>query len=166
MLRYVKGFFSGFGVTFKHLLQPKETINYPDVKREYSLRFRGKHMLAVDEAGQELCVGCGLCEAVCPAKAIRVVSEENEGQALTWSERYAAIYEVDLIRCIFCGLCEEACPTNAVRLTRFNEMASYDRQSTLVGRDDLMHPVMPKLPHPDYHPEAPGQKEGENSYVD
>ncbi len=145
MLDGVKAMTKGLGVTFKALFEPRDTIAYPEKRREYSPRFRGKHMLAKDPDGHELCVGCGLCEAVCPAHAIRVVAASApEGQPISWTNRYSVDYEVDLIRCIFCGMCEEACPTNAVRLTPFNELAASDRLDMIADKEELLHPPVRK----------------------
>lgn len=145
MLTGLKAIANGLKTTFKMLGEPRDTIQYPEKRREYSPRFRGKHMLARDEDGHELCVGCGLCEAVCPAHAIRVVAGGAEGQqTVAWTERYAVDYEVDLIRCIFCGMCEEACPTNAVRLTPFNELAAYDRLDMVADKQELLSPPIRK----------------------
>jgi NADH-quinone oxidoreductase subunit I len=143
MLTGLKAIANGLKTTLKMLAEPRDTIPYPEKRREYSPRFRGKHMLATDEDGHELCVGCGLCEAVCPAHAIRVVAAKAEGdRTVSWTERYAVDYEVDLIRCIFCGMCEEACPTNAVRLTPFNEMAAYNRLDMVADKQELMAPAV------------------------
>ncbi|MBX5467358.1 MAG: NADH-quinone oxidoreductase subunit I [Firmicutes bacterium] len=145
MFKTVKALAKGLGTTFKALTEPRDTIAYPEKRREYAPRFRGKHMLAKDEDGHELCVGCGLCEAVCPANAIRVVAAEAEpGKPISWTDRYSVDYEVDLIRCIFCGMCEEACPTNAVRLTPFNELAAYSRLDMIADKEELLHPPVRK----------------------
>lgn len=145
MFKSVKAIAAGMGTTFKALTEPRDTIAYPEKRREYSPRFRGKHMLAQDDAGHELCVGCGLCEAVCPANAIRVVAAEAEsGKPVSWTDRYSVDYEVDLIRCIFCGMCEEACPTNAVRLTPFNELAAFNRLDMIADKEELLQPPVRK----------------------
>ncbi|MCL5065781.1 MAG: NADH-quinone oxidoreductase subunit I [Firmicutes bacterium] len=141
MLEGVKAIGKAMGTTFKALTEPRDTIAYPEKRREYAPRFRGKHMLARDEDGHELCVGCGLCEAVCPAQAIRVVAAEAPtDKPVSWTNRYSVDYEVDLIRCIFCGMCEEACPTNAVRLTPFNELAAFNRLDMIADKEELLSP--------------------------
>jgi len=135
----------GFGTVFKGLTMPRDTYPYPEKRREYSPRFRGKHMLAKDADGADLCVGCGLCEAVCPAHAIRVVATEptpDHPNLVSWTNRYASDFEVDLIRCIFCGMCEEACPTNAIQLTPFNELATYSRLDMIADKEELMRPAL------------------------
>lgn len=143
--RTVKGIVSGFVVTLKALREPRDTAPYPEKRIEHAPRYRGKHMLAKDPDGHELCVGCGLCEAVCPAKAIRVVAAEAPaGKPVSWTDRYSVDYEVDLIRCIFCGMCEEACPTNAVRLTPFMELAGYSRKDMIADKEELLLPAVRK----------------------
>jgi NADH-quinone oxidoreductase subunit I len=145
MLRGVISMAKEFSTVFKGLTMPRDTYPYPEKRREYSPRFRGKHMLAKDAEGLDLCVGCGLCEAVCPAHAIRVVATEptpEHPNLVSWTSRYASDFEVDLIRCIFCGMCEEACPTNAIRLTPFNEMATYNRLDMIADKEELMRPAL------------------------
>jgi len=100
------------GVTLKHFFQKPITVQYPEEKVRIYPRFRGRHELQRDEDGLELCVGCGLCAAICPSGAIYVEAAENtEGERYSKGERYACIYEINMTRCIFCGYCEEACPT-------------------------------------------------------
>lgn len=131
-----------FSTVFKGLTMPRDTYPYPEKRREYAPRFRGKHMLARDADGHELCVGCGLCEAVCPAHAIRVVAKEAPSdKPVSWTSRYAVDFEVDMIRCIFCGMCEEACPTNAIQLTPFNELATYSRLDMIADKEELLRPA-------------------------
>lgn len=145
MFKGLKGLLKGMETTFGAMREPRDTIPYPEKRQEHASRYRGKHMLAQDADGHELCVGCGLCEAVCPAHAIRVVAAEApDGKPVSWTDRYSADYEVDLIRCIFCGMCEEACPTNAVRLTPFLELAAYDRKDMIADKEELMLPAVRK----------------------
>ncbi|MCY0886683.1 MAG: NADH-quinone oxidoreductase subunit I [Firmicutes bacterium] len=144
-IRGAMGLAHGLGMTLSELFAPRDTAPYPEKRLEHAPRFRGKHMLARGPDGHELCVGCGLCEAVCPANAIRVVAASApEGATVSWTERYAADYEVDLIRCIFCGMCEEACPTNAVRLTPFNELAGFSRADMVARKEELLRPAVRK----------------------
>jgi NADH-quinone oxidoreductase subunit I len=141
MLEGLKALATGLKTTLSMLVESRDTYPYPEKRREVAPRYRGRHMLAVDADGHELCVGCGLCEAVCPAHAIRVVAAgAPTDRTVSWTERYAVDYEVDLIRCIFCGMCEEACPTNAVRLTPFNELAAYSRRDMIVKKEELLAP--------------------------
>lgn len=144
MIKGAIAMFKSFTAVASGLTMRRDTYPYPEKRREYGPRFRGKHMLATDENGLDLCVGCGLCEAVCPAHAIRVVATEpnlESPQQVSWTNRYAVDFEVDLIRCIFCGMCEEACPTNAIRLTPFNELAAFSRLDMIADKDELMRPA-------------------------
>jgi NADH-quinone oxidoreductase chain I len=114
LLRYIKKFFLiemiiGLFLTGKYIFKRKVTINYPYEMNKISARFRGEHALRRYESGEERCIACKLCEAVCPAQAIVIESEENaEGMRRTTK------YDIDMTKCIYCGLCQEACPVDAI----------------------------------------------------
>src|SRR5690606_29076250 len=114
----------GMWVTLKHLFKRKRTIKYPEQTRVFSPVYRGRHMLMRDEEGRERCTACGLCALSCPAEAITMVAAERkpEEKHLYREEKYASIYEINMLRCIFCGLCEEACPKQAIYLTKSKTM--------------------------------------------
>ncbi len=139
---YLPSIMSGMWITFKHIFKKKPTINYPEVKREFSATFRGLHVLNRDEEGRENCTACGLCAVACPAEAItmeaaeRLPGEEN----LYKEEKYAAKYEINMLRCIFCGYCEEACPKDAIYLSETFAPANYQRKGFIYGKDDLLIP--------------------------
>jgi len=99
----------GLAVTLRYLFAPKITIQYPEEKTPLSPRFRGLHALRRYPNGEERCIACKLCEAVCPALAITIESVERED-----GSRRTARYDIDLMKCIFCGFCEEACPVDAI----------------------------------------------------
>lgn len=129
----------GLGVTFKNMVAKPVTVCYPEVKREMPPRFRGRHFLTRDENGLEKCIGCSLCAINCPVGCIHVVAAENtEENRVSIGERYAEVYEINLLRCIYCGFCEEACPVDAVILREHYELADYDRKSYIATKEDLL----------------------------
>jgi NADH-quinone oxidoreductase subunit I len=99
----------GLAVTLRYLFAPKITIQYPEEKTPLSPRFRGLHALRRYPNGEERCIACKLCEAVCPAMAITIESAERDD-----GSRRTTRYDIDLTKCIFCGFCEEACPVDAI----------------------------------------------------
>lgn len=106
----------GLAVTFKHLFAPKITVQYPEEKTPLSPRFRGLHAQRRYANGEERCIACKLCEAVCPALAITIESEQRDD-----GTRRTTRYDIDLTKCIFCGFCEEACPVDAIVETHIFE---------------------------------------------
>lgn len=140
---YLPAIFGGMAITLKHFFKKKNTISYPEVQRPFSPVYRGRHVLKRDEKGAERCTACGLCAVACPAEAITMVAaERNKGEAhLYREEKYAAVYEINMLRCIYCGLCEEACPKEAIFLTPEVTPAYYDRKDFIYGKDMLVEPV-------------------------
>jgi len=129
---YIYEIFKGMMITMRHFIMSwffnkKPTIQYPEQKRKISPYFRGRHILARDEEGRERCTGCKLCEYICPANAITIVTEEvPEDQVNNFpTEKYAKVYDIDLLQCIFCGMCEQACPMGAIYLTTEHEYSDY-----------------------------------------
>ncbi|HTY04767.1 MAG TPA: NADH-quinone oxidoreductase subunit NuoI [Rhodocyclaceae bacterium] len=106
----------GLAVTLRYMFAPKITIQYPEEKTPQSPRFRGLHALRRYPNGEERCIACKLCEAVCPAMAITIESAERED-----GSRRTTRYDIDLTKCIFCGFCEEACPVDAIVETHILE---------------------------------------------
>lgn len=125
--------FRGMWVTGRHLWQRKVTVQYPEEKTPQSRRFRGLHALRRYANGEERCIACKLCEAVCPAVCITIESElRSDGS------RRAKRYDIDLFKCIYCGYCEEACPVDAIVLTRIYEFYFEDRSHQVIGKQDLL----------------------------
>jgi NADH-quinone oxidoreductase subunit I len=106
-------FVSAFFLAMRYFFKPKPTLNYPFEKGPISPRFRGEHALRRYPNGEERCIACKLCEAVCPALAIHIESEQRQD-----GSRRTTRYDIDLTKCIFCGFCEEACPVDAIVETR------------------------------------------------
>ena len=135
---FIKSFFLyelllGMKVTFLNMFKKKSTLNYPYEKAPQSPRFRGLHALRRYPSGEERCIGCKLCEAVCPALAITIDTEErNDGTRRTTK------YEIDLFKCIFCGFCEEACPVDAIVETRIYEYHFEERGKNILSKGDLL----------------------------
>ncbi len=129
----------GLQTTGRYLFRQPVTVQYPDVKRPVRERFRGRHELKRFADGKERCIGCSLCAAACPADAILVVPAENDPQQpVSVGERYAVVYEINLLRCIFCGFCEDACPTNAIVLERQYELSFYERKHAIYTKDMML----------------------------
>ena len=137
---YLPAIFKGMAITLSHLFKRKATIKYPEETREIAPVYRGQHVLKRDEAGAERCTACGLCAVACPAEAIPMEAGEREKgeEKLFREEKYAKIYEINMLRCIFCGLCEEACPKEAIFLTDRIVPSSFTRGEEVFGKDKLV----------------------------
>ncbi len=147
---YLWNIIKGMGITLKHMFLKKATIQYPEEKRPFSPVFRGLHVLNRDAEGRENCTACGLCAVACPAEAITMEAAERMPceEKLYREEKYAAKYEINMLRCIFCGLCEEACPKDAIYLSQTFAPANYARKGFIYGKQELL------IPHPIEQPEA------------
>ncbi|MDR2837461.1 MAG: NADH-quinone oxidoreductase subunit NuoI [Azonexus sp.] len=113
---FLKELLKGMSVTGKYFFARKITVQYPEEKTPQSFRFRGLHALRRYESGEERCIACKLCEAICPAMAITIEAEPRDD-----GSRRTTRYDIDLTKCIFCGFCEEACPVDAIVETRIFE---------------------------------------------
>jgi NADH-quinone oxidoreductase subunit I len=147
---YLPAIIKGMTITFGHMFKKRPTINYPEKKRPFSPVFRGLHILNRDAEGRENCTACGLCAVACPAEAITMEAAERKTgeENLYREEKYAAKYEINMLRCIFCGLCEEACPKDAIYLSETFAPADYQRKQFIYSKDELL------IPHPVNEPEA------------
>src|ERR1700691_6109061 len=123
----------GLWVTWKGLWAPKVTVNYPEEKTPQSFRFRGLHALRRYPNGEERCIACKLCEAVCPALAITIESDVSAD-----GTRRTTRYDIDLFKCIYCGFCEEACPVDAIVETRLHEYHMENRGENIMNKDKLL----------------------------
>jgi NADH-quinone oxidoreductase subunit I len=141
----------GFWTTVKYTARPAVTIQYPDVKRTPADKYRGRHRLYKHDDGLERCIGCSLCAAACPSQAIYVRSAENDpSRPVSPGERFAEVYEINMIRCIFCGYCEEACPVDAIKLGPEYELADFNRKDFVYTKEMLLDPAT-KAPKIQFH---------------
>lgn len=131
---------------FLHLFRRRVTVQYPDQHRYLPPRWRGRIILSRDPDGQERCVACYLCAAVCPVDCIALQAAETDD-----GRRYPAFFRINFSRCIFCGFCEDACPTDAIQLTPDYEMSECQRQSMVYEKDDLLISGTGKYPEYNYY---------------
>lgn len=138
IVAYVQSLFlwellKGMCLTGRHLFKRKVTVQYPEDKTPQSPRFRGLHALRRYPNGEERCIACKLCEAVCPAVAITIDSCQRED-----GSRRTTKYEIDLTKCIFCGFCEESCPVDSIVETRIFEYHGEQRGDLLMTKEKLL----------------------------
>lgn len=140
---YLPAVLGGLATTMSHFFKKSATLRYPEETRPFSAVYRGRHVLKRDEKGAERCTACGLCAVACPAEAITMTAaERKKGEEHMYrEEKYAAVYEINMLRCIFCGLCEEACPKQAIFLTDRITPSNYDRSNFVYGKDKLVEDV-------------------------
>ena len=138
MKNFIKTFlltelWQGMGVTCRQLFNKKITVQYPEEKTPQSPRYRGLHALRRYPNGQERCIACKLCEAVCPALAITIESDVGAD-----GTRRTTRYDIDLFKCIYCGFCEEACPVDAIVETRIHEYHMERKGENIMTKDKLL----------------------------
>ena len=124
---------AGMKITAKQLVADKITVQFPEERTPISPRFRGLHALRRYPNGEERCIACKLCEAVCPANAITIESEMRED-----GTRRTTQYDIDLFKCIFCGFCEEACPVDAIVETHIFDYAFESREGSIIDKKGLL----------------------------
>jgi NADH-quinone oxidoreductase subunit I len=138
LVKYIKAFtlwelLVGLRLTGRFFFAKKVTIQFPEEKTPTSPRFRGIHAQRRYPNGEERCIACKLCEAVCPALAITIKAEPRED-----GSRRTTLYDIDLFKCVYCGFCEEACPVDAIVLTRFHDYHFENRGENILTKEKLL----------------------------
>ena len=126
-------FGGAFVLAMQYMIAPKKTVIYPNERNPQSPRFRGEHALRRYPSGEERCIACTLCEAVCPAQAIYIEAEPRED-----GSRRTTRYDIDMVKCIYCGLCQEACPVDAIVEGPNTEYATETREELYYDKERLL----------------------------
>lgn len=137
---YLPAIAQGVTVTVKHIFGKKQTRQYPEVKPEIPLNYRGVHRLNRDEKGRVKCVACFLCATACPANCISIEATGTSKDDPLWADRdkYPKSFVIDELRCIYCGMCEEACPCDAIELTSIYDLTGLSREEMLFDKEKLL----------------------------
>jgi len=141
VIENTRAIIKGMMTTASYIPREKWTVQYPDEPVTLQPRYRGQHLLHVDELGREKCVACYLCAAACPSDCIYIVADDDPRpprERIGVDERYASVYNIDYGRCIFCGFCVEACPKDAITHGFNFELSVYSRADLLKTKDDLL----------------------------
>jgi NADH-quinone oxidoreductase subunit I len=126
-------FMGAMGLGLVYMVRPKKTVQYPHERNPQSPRFRGEHALRRYPNGEERCIACKLCEAICPAQAITIEAEPRDD-----GSRRTTRYDIDMVKCIYCGLCQESCPVDAIVEGPNFEYAAETREELLYDKDKLL----------------------------
>jgi NADH-quinone oxidoreductase subunit I len=147
---YIPQILGGLKITFKRMLQPNVTMEYPEERPSIPKNYRGVPTLVKDPHGREKCVSCQLCEFVCPPKAIRITPGEiPEGAPTAHVEKAPKAFDIDMLRCIYCGLCQEVCPEEAIFLQNQYSLSGYTREE-MVNHKDKLYELGGTLPDQHY----------------
>jgi NADH-quinone oxidoreductase subunit I len=131
---FLAEFFAAFALSLRYMFKPKATLNYPNEKSPLSPRFRGEHALRRYPNGEERCIACKLCEAICPAQAITIEAEPRGNDGMRRTTRY----DIDMVKCIYCGFCQEACPVDAIVEGPNMEFSTETREELYYEKDRLL----------------------------
>ncbi len=161
---------AGMALTFRKFVanvlsrKARPTIEYPEERRSYSDRFRGRHILKKREDGTLKCVACYMCATACPADCIHIEAGEHPNLAY---EKYPTVFEIDLLRCVMCGFCVDACPKDAIWMTKDYELSFFSREQAVFGIPELTEkpsdtaPGGPGYGYRPYYGESPARKAGQ-----
>ena len=130
----LREFLGAFALSMRYFFKPKSTLNYPHEKAPQSPRFRGEHALRRYPNGEERCIACKLCEAICPAQAITIVAAPRGNDGTRRTTRY----DIDMTKCIYCGFCQEACPVDAIVEGPNSEFAAETREELFYDKERLL----------------------------
>jgi len=135
---YLPSIFAGMMVTLRHMFLKKDTLQYPEQRRTFGERYRGVPALVKDQEGREKCVGCYMCQWVCPPMAITIeAAEYPSDHSLHQIEKYPGKFEINMLRCIYCGLCEEVCPEEAIFMSKTYVVTGTSREVMIFDKPKL-----------------------------